>query len=478
MTKTQQNMARMFVIIPSADMEAILVVRNRDAERCDLPGVAMASLPVPKNVRNMDETVAGVAKLVGLHGADLSALRHLGWYKDKCGRFSVVETENMDDGFEPPSNYAWAGQEEAASIADPRRRAASVKWFAERGGVLAGRAPWEVPGWRREALAWIDREFARLGLGSPIDIEGRKTGSSWGCVLRIETEVHRVFFKAVREWTDHEPRVTERLAILFPGRIPEILSVEEERGWLLVRSGGEPLWRFGDGPPRCAEEQVVESVRQFAILQSETASHVDTLLTHGCPDRRMLPIEDGIARVFVGLENSLSDSGYVPNGKSLLDSLLAAQGCFEELLVPLGCSSIPDALVHPDFHPGNIALDPSTGRFITFDWEDCSIGHPFISLRACLAHPSVRAAGCRKQVRAAYLDAWREWEPMAKLDQLADIAEWIRALNQIETASTWLRYLPPDSPAYGAGVQTIRDALDTAKQAVAAKCTKGDTPCR
>ena len=58
MTKTQEKVLRVFVIVPSADAEAILVVRSRDTVRYDLPGVAMDTLPAPKNVRDLDETVA------------------------------------------------------------------------------------------------------------------------------------------------------------------------------------------------------------------------------------------------------------------------------------------------------------------------------------------------------------------------------------------------------------------------------------
>ena len=69
----------------------------------------------------------------------------------------------------------------------------------------------------------------------------------------------------------------------------------------------------------------------------------------------------------------------------------------------------PDALVHGDLHPGNVAM--RDGSILLFDWTDASVSHPFFDLMHLFhAEPAVQA-----RLRDSYFEAWTSFEPLERL---------------------------------------------------------------
>lgn len=459
---------RMFMALLSPDKPALLVIKQDSNECYDLPGLASAEFSPAKNVRSLDENVQAIAtSQCGIEGVELYALRFLGWQKDDDGPFCIVEAEPGVSFVKLPANCKWLSSSDCDLIASRVRRE-QVRYILDPPpGELTRLAPFETRGWRGKALTWVDEVLAATELGSRKLTEGRKTGSSWNCVLRIATAGNEFFFKAVRKWNQYELRVTTRLAELFPGCTVQVVAIDDEQGWMLSRSAGDLMWRFGDDGIRCSAAQLVEGVRLFSQLQIVSVDHIKELLASGCPDRRIV-YPESITRVFSLLESRLKEQ--VPSAKvdKLTSSCEAARSGFERLLEPLAQSSIPGCLVHSDFHAGNMAIDPGSGKPMVFDWGDCSIGHPFLSLHTCTNHPSARADGFAEILRSAYLECWQDRVPAQEIDQAAGCAKWIHALNELELAVGWLEHLGAGTPAFNSAVATAQEAFDAVIRAVEA----------
>jgi hypothetical protein len=58
--------------------------------------------------------------------------------------------------------------------------------------------------------------------------------------LRVPTIEGDIYFKAVSPVNPYEPELLGALARWRPDRVPRLLAVEAERGWVLMRDAGTP----------------------------------------------------------------------------------------------------------------------------------------------------------------------------------------------------------------------------------------------
>ena len=141
------------------------------------------------------------------------------------------------------------------------------------------RQDWFAEPWRAEVDAWIDETLVR--------VRRRRTGPSvpvkvWSlsAVLRVPTDVGPVFLKATCDHFRSEPRITDLLGRLLPGRVPALLGHQPDRGWQLM----EPLGGVSDEDdptPRLA----APTATAIAAIQLDCAAHVEQLRAAGCPER-------------------------------------------------------------------------------------------------------------------------------------------------------------------------------------------------
>jgi aminoglycoside phosphotransferase (APT) family kinase protein len=92
---------------------------------------------------------------------------------------------------------------------------------------------------------------------------------------------------------------------------------------------------------------------------------------------------------------------------------------------------VPDALLHGDIHPGNIARNEHGYTF--FDWTDAAVGQPFLDMIAIASEDDAHTANA---MRAAYLAEWATVtgpEPAERAWQLAVV---LMAANQAISSST------------------------------------------
>ena len=229
---------------------------------------------------------------------------------------------------------------------------------------------WTDPDWLADVHAWIAEGIGELG--------ARRTGSTeqphvrpWSTVLRVPTSDGVLWFKASAPALVHEAAVLDVLARCRPDAVPELVSVDHDRGWMLMRDGGVRLREI------IAEERDLGRwcavLPRYAGLQLALADHADELVVLGAPDRRLatLPAQfEGLLAEVGGLTADERErlTGLVPDVVEMCRGLAAI--------------GIPETIQHDDLHDGQVFV--RDGRYLFFDWGDSCVSHPFFTMAVTL----------------------------------------------------------------------------------------------
>jgi hypothetical protein len=227
-------------------------------------------------------------------------------------------------------------------------------------------------------------------------------------VLRLRAGDVELYFKALATSGGVEPLLVERLAELHPAVMPDVVSVEPARRWLLMRaSPGALLDQVGDV---ARWERAAEAL---ARVQIDSASRIAELRTLGCVERPPAWLAGEI-------DPLLADSAAMqPQHSEALTDLeierLRARGSeLRALCRELDAHGAPPCLEHGDFWAANVI---ATERgCVLIDWEDATRSHPFLSpylLLTSLDHADAIGdkAAARDRIRRAYLGPWHETWP-------------------------------------------------------------------
>jgi hypothetical protein len=295
--------------------------------------------------------------------------------------------------------------------------------------------PWEQPGWFERARAWIDAELERHGIAASGPVE-QPHSRPWSTVLRVPTKRGDIYFKAVSPADPHEPALIEALARWSPDLVPPLLSVNAERGWLLMRDAGLRL-REMIRPTRDMRPWL-PLLPRYVELQVGLARRVPDLLALGVPDRRLSvlptlyePLLADVGVLRIGQTPGLTLSQY--------ERLLDLTPRVAELCDRLAGYRIPEALNHGDLTDANVFIGKGSPVFI--DWGDACVSHPFYSLRTVLVSAEI-SLGLEENspelhpLRDAYLEPWTRYEPRADLLEALDLALRLASING---ALTWHR---------------------------------------
>ena len=189
---------------------------------------------------------------------------------------------------------------------------------------------WTDPRWLEEAHAWI---HGAVEPTAPIE---QPHVRPWSTVLRVPTRDGDLFFKANAPAFAHEAAILERLVPLAPDLLPELVVVDRNRRWLLLRDAGDRVRELpGDAPWQ-------DVLAHYADLQAAAAPLVDELVAAGVPDRRLAALPD----VYASL-----------GGDPRVVDELCAQ------LEPLG---FPETIDHDDLHDGQVFVRDGRARIL--DW--------------------------------------------------------------------------------------------------------------
>ena len=379
-----------YAIVPSADRTEILTVEGR--------------LPVVRTTKRQQAEVA--AALRETFGVRAPFLRVVSRLEDEDQQLTTLfEVDNAPEDWNPGRAAAWLplGSVEPEQAA-PVFAAGLESWLAEQRGapVPRQRAAWARPGWLAAVTAWVD-EIARVK-GEP------RLVRVWplSAMYVFETELGRLYLKGCFALWPHEPAVTAALAREHPASIPEVVAIDERKGWLLMHEvTGEQVAELG-------AEATEQELRVAATIQRATVGRHAELLELGMPHRP-------------------------------LDELRAAAPHLGAVCERLEALGIPETLTHGDLHQWNAIV--RDGVVVLFDWSDAALAHPFLDLAPMLFYTEATAEEREHFIRA-YLEPWAGIAPEADLREAAALGEAAgcvyqaisyRAIHEaFEPADRWL----------------------------------------
>ncbi len=257
------------------------------------------------------------------------------------------------------------------------------------------RQVWARPGGPAALLAWAEQELGDRGIratGPPEQIRSWNLSAIW----RLPTSEGRVWLKAVPSFFAHEGAVIDWIG---PGTAPRLVA--HTRGRVLMAEIPGPSNHDTRGPAL-----LLPMVDLLTRLQERSVGRTDELVGLGVPDRRLAVMLPRIMAVVD--EHASTLSGPERNAVELLVHDLPRR------LGDIDSCGIPDALVHGDFHPGNVG--GSVDQYVILDWGDSFVGNPLIDELAF-----VRRLGSADRVaaREAFVAAWRRIAPSADPERAA-----------------------------------------------------------
>jgi hypothetical protein len=286
---------------------------------------------------------------------------------------------------------------------------------------------WADSGWLGRLLRWLEVELSRLGVGGLVDL-GDLQICPWSAIYRVRTDSSGFILKACSPSLAHEPRVTQYLADRFPDSIPEVLAISQAERWMLLPTYDS---RMRDTTSRegllAAWERILPA---YATIQRQLAVYEQPLGAMGVPDRRPSALPGLLEALLARFKDGWLASAATLTPSERLDvmSLVPDLRVRCELLQG---AAVGVSLNHGDLHDGNIFMEADGFRLL--DWGDCSLSHPFFSLRTTFVSIE-NAFGLGESDRAfdrlrdAYLEAWTEVLPRKDLRELFSVARQVWAL--------------------------------------------------
>lgn len=315
--------------------------------------------------------------------------------------------------------------------------------------------PWTLSSWHKRVHNWIRAQLAHQAMAITGEIEQPHI-RPWSTVLRIPTADGDVYFKAVNPNLKHEIVVTEALVGWFPEWMPRVYAFEREQGWMLMPDGGTRFREVNRAEQDLGRwEQILG---QYAELQMGLAEQVPTLLALGAPDCRPTELAAAIATLLADKSALLLDQKDGLTGGEY-ERLLALRPRIHQLGEQLANAGIPPSLNHGDLHDANIFLNDEQPTF--FDWGDCSVAHPFFSLRTVFVNIEYifdlpENAPPFTRLRDAYLEPWSRLAPPRQLEPIFNLS---RQLAPLCGALRWyqaINLLPPKKRGeYAAAIPSL-----------------------
>jgi hypothetical protein len=357
-------------LVPNAERTALLVVDGR------LPCVCTEE-------RRLELTLAALEREHGVRAPFLRVVRR-----------AVDDAERLTTLYEVDATSApgtWLPLDDVdAPAVTPVFADGVEEWLAEQRGapIPPERPPWARPGWLARASAWVAEQVRVEG--------GPELVRQWplSAVYRYAIADGPVYLKAVFTLFRHEPAVTAALAEAHPGVVPDVVAIERDAGYLLLREFGPEL---GDR----ASPLWADGVRLTAGIQREWIDRVDELAALGAPVRRP-------PSLWADVENDAT--------------LRAAWQRMNEL-------ELPDSIVHGDLHPWNATVEPHGVRIV--DWSDAAVGQSFLDLAVVLFKED--DAEVRGRLVKAYLEPWRGIASDAMLSEAATVGEVLGCIYQSQS---------------------------------------------
>ncbi len=403
-----------------------------------LPTVAVSAEP------EIEEVIRGVSQLAG---EPVTLLRANAATWDSGFDVTALIAEISPLSAEP-DGFCWVLLNETdIETIDPAWARASLRsWTRERvAGWSDLRPQWSRPGWLAEAAQWMQEQMITAGYRDP---EVPRIHHLWGVsvVLSAASRAGSAFLKCSGDRFSHEGRMTQALADRSRGYLPDVLAVEPDRGWLLMRDLDAPL--LGDQP----ESMWELGLDALAVLQHEWLGRTGDLLAAGAELRPLCQLADWVNGT--ALDADLMDRLAPEVRGAWLESVPAmVDACTSLDRIGPGTS-----LTHGDFHPWNVVAGQDGPRI--FDWTDAAVAHPFLDLVTYIMRTDDPAL--RRYLLQRYLGLWSKYLSSDDLHAAGQLALVVGALYQAHTYSQLIPTVMPDDLAQlrDGDIHWLQRALD------------------
>jgi aminoglycoside phosphotransferase (APT) family kinase protein len=271
-------------------------------------------------------------------------------------------------------------------------------------------------------LGWTEKLRLRLNADTITNLRQFNCGNNF-CLLSMNCDGQRLWFKAVGEPNTREYALTLALARQFPQYLPAVrVAVPEWNAWVAEEVAGVALNEVRD--PAAWEN----ALAVVAIMQRHTAESTAVLSAAGAVDwtlSRLLSLLDAFfleAKRAMQAQTSTRAATLTPQELDLLNASL------QSMLLETISSGIPETLIHGDIGHGNVIVSPHGPVFL--DWAETYIGHPFISSEHLLADLDQTCGLSRAQkvaLRLHYARYWADYIGSKELNRVVAIAPALAA---------------------------------------------------
>jgi hypothetical protein len=330
---------------------------------------------------------------------------------------NLAVLEWLGQSSQPPYESAWRPWTVNVSCELPgtvgQQSADALREFdLHRNGTKCG--PFARPGWLRELLCWTEEI---LGGKTATDFCQLTTGPT-SCLMRIDADDSRAWFKAPGPSSPQELPITISLSKLFPRYLPPILGVHTGwSGWLAREIAAPTL----DDCHHLGAWQLAAT--NLASLQIESVGRSAQLLNASCRDLRLTKLIELISPFLSCMAELVSRTqwpspeGFLPPGEF---AWLATQ--LEESCTSLAARNLPDTLGNVDFNPGNILISKSSCHFL--DWAGACVTNPLITFHFLLEHAKHAFPDDPTALSLLAGSYGRQWHAICSPTELEEMLTW------------------------------------------------------
>ncbi|MEU2900441.1 phosphotransferase [Streptomyces sp. NPDC001273] len=273
-------------------------------------------------------------------------------------------------------------------------------------GPSLGEGPWwQRPGWYGQVLALVDAEFGRLGIAR-VGLPQQMRHWDVSAVLRVPTDTHPMWFKAVPAVFGHEGAVAHWVSEASPQHAPGVVAFGN--AWLLTEEMAPQRQR--------PAEHVLKAV---ARVQLASLGRSEELLELGCPYRGLDTVPDAVAAL--ATRTDLLSPAELSGLSERLSELKAVVAMAADL-------TVPETLVHGDIQSENARWTGDHWKII--DWTDGCVAHPFVEL----ARPLMSADDTtRAEAERQFAETWSAVLPDRTVIEALRAAPVVGSAHQLET---------------------------------------------
>lgn len=293
---------------------------------------------------------------------------------------------------------------------------------------------WTSEAFHGEVTAWVERSARSHGLALTGEWE-QPHARPWSSAISFGSDGGRLWFKVNGPGTHHEAALVGVLGRHVPDLVPEILAVDDDRAWTLMRDAGPVLRTVFE--PTQQWSAWAELLPAVGAAQRALRTAVPELLDAGMP-------EAGAARLPDLARQLLEELAAIPveEGGVTAEEVRQVEEkvpLFEEACTELAASGVEETVVHGDLHSANICWSADGPRII--DWGDSVLGHPFGEMLGTLNSLAWHAKLERDDpqvvaARDAYLSAYAD---CGTHDELLRWTLLARRTGVVNKALAWAR---------------------------------------